>query len=151
MGLQRLGDVHRVGAELEAPQHEQPLGPVVVPGVDLEIGRRHPEPTHADHPDRVDPCPGPRARPEQAAHRERVVGRREPGAGPQPEHRGHPDRDRRDAEQQSAGSVQRAEDDHDEQRDRADRSEDHRGERCGPLGIRVVHRLRPQWGRTTSM
>ncbi|GAA4827450.1 hypothetical protein GCM10023201_12960 [Actinomycetospora corticicola] len=151
MGLEGVRDVHRVRPEFESAEHEQPLGPVVVAGVDLQVGGREPEPPHAHHPDGVHACPGPDPGAEQAPQGEAVVGGREPGAGAEPEHRGGADRDPRDAEQETSRPVEAGEEHRGQETDGADQPEDHRAPGRRPRDLRVVHRLRPHWGRMTSV
>jgi hypothetical protein len=160
--LQRVGDVGRVGAQLQAAEDEQALAPVVVAGVDLEVGRRQPEAAHPHDAHGVDAGPRPPPRAQRAAQDERVVVGREPRTGAEPDERGGADHDASDPEQQPARRVEsaraRAEGHPREQAHRPQQAEDDRGDGRGPPSrelrmpvVRVVHRLRPQWGRMTPL
>jgi hypothetical protein len=159
VGLQGVGDVAGIGAELEAPEDEEPLGAVVVARVDLEVGGRDAEPAHPHDADGVDARPGPPPGGERAAQHQRVVVGGQAGSRPPADQRRDPDGDPGEPQQEPARAVEaarpHAQHHPREQPDGGDEAHDDRGDRCGPTPrwtvVRVVHRLRPQWGRTTSV
>jgi hypothetical protein len=152
----RLG--HRLPGRLRpAVEDEQALAAVVVARVDLEVGRGQPETAHPHDPDGVDAGPRPPPGGERATQDQRVVVGGQARAGAKPDERRGADHDARHPEQEPSRRVEgagaRAQHHPRQQADRTQQAEDDRGDRGGPAPgddgravVRVVHRLRPQWG-----
>ena len=101
-GAYRLGDVHRVVAEVQPAEHQQPLGAVRVDDVHLQHRRVAAQPAHRPHPHVADLRPRDVPPPGQAAdgHPVGVGPQPRPGAGAVQRRHGQPDG--RDGRQQEA-------------------------------------------------